>query len=72
MRVLTPDTYAELKARELSVQDERGSFFYMFPNVGMSLEELEQQPSLFDTTELYADAADSGDKGVACGLFCHR
>lgn len=72
IRVLQPDVFARLKALEVSVQDERGDFFYMFPNVGMSLSELEQQPTLFDTAQLYADAADTGDKGIACGLFCHR
>lgn len=72
IRVLQPDVFERLKALEHAVQDERGAFFHMFPNVGMSLDELEQQPLLFDTAQLYADAADSSDKGQACGLFCHR
>jgi len=72
LRVLRPDVYAELRAREELVQDERGRYFHMFPNVGMSLADLELQPTLFDPAQLYADAADKSDIGPACGLFCHR
>lgn len=72
LRVLQPAIYDALRAREELVQDERGAFFYMFPNVGMSLADLELQPALFDQSELYADAADRSDIGPACGLFCHR
>lgn len=72
MSELVPDVVDELQALEESVQDVRGDFFHMFPNVGMSIRELRAQSRLFDTSELYREAADSSDMGVACGLFCRR
>lgn len=66
----------ELQALEEAVQDERGAYFHMFPNIGMSIRDfraqLDAQPALFDMTQLYKDAADDSDKAPACGLFCHR
>lgn len=72
MVVLVPEVIDELQALEESVQDERGKFFRMFPNTGMSIAEIKQQPTLFDMEQIYRDAADTSDKGEACGLFCHR
>lgn len=69
---LVPEVMDELQALEESVQDERGKFFHMFPNVGMSIRDLRQQPALFDMTTLYRESAEDFDKGQACGLFCHR
>lgn len=69
---LVPTVVDELQELEETVQDERGAFFHMFPAIGMSIRELRQQPPLFDMTTLYREAADTGDKGAACGLFCHR
>lgn len=72
MIALVPEVVDELQALEEAVQDERGVFFHMFPNVGMSIRDLRAQPALFDQSEVYAAAADSSDKGPACGLFCHK
>jgi hypothetical protein len=72
MAELVPDVLDVLEGIEETVQDERGQFFHMFPNVGMSIKELRSQARLMDTSELYREAADSSDMGVACGLFCRR
>lgn len=72
MDALVPHVLDELQAREEGVQDERGRFFYMFPNVGMSIRDLRSQARAFTAEEAYAAAADTSDKGPACGLFCHR
>lgn len=72
MIALVPGVVDELQALEEEVQDERGKFFHMFPNVGMSLRELRAQPALFDQATVYKDAAEDFDKGPACGAFCHR
>lgn len=72
MDALVPDVLDGLQVREESVQDERGRFFHMFPNVGMSIRELRAQKQAFTPEEVYAAAADASDKGPACGLFCHR
>lgn len=72
MAALVPDLLDDLQVLEEEVQDERGRFFYMFPNVGMSIRDLRRQSMLFDADQVYAAAADSSDKGAACGLFCHR
>jgi hypothetical protein len=69
---LVPEVVDALQALEEGVQDERGAYFHMFPNVGTSIADLRKQPPLFDMTQLYRDAADDSDKGAACGLFCHR
>lgn len=72
MAELVPDVVDGLQELEEAVQDERGEFFHMFPNVGMSIKELRAQGRLMDTSELYREAADTSDMGVACGLFCRR
>ena len=72
MDALVPGVLDELQAREERVQDERGRFFHMFPNVGMSIRTLRAQQTAFTPDEVYAAAADNSDKGPACGLFCHR
>ena len=76
MARLVPGELDELQALEESVQDERGEFFYMFPNIGTSIrlfrQALAEKSEMFDLTALYRDAADASDKGVTCGLFCHR
>lgn len=72
MIALVPDVIDVLQELEEGVQDERGSFFHMFPNVGMSIADLRAQPFLFDPSEVYAQAADKSDMGAACGLFCNR
>lgn len=73
---LMPDVAQELINREDAIQDERGEFFYMFSNVGMSVRDIKAQVDaqmlLFDLDAIYASAADQSDKGQACGLFCNR
>jgi hypothetical protein len=72
MIALVPALVDELEELETEIQDERGKFFHMFPNVGMSIADLRRQPLLFDVADVYADAADKSDVGIACGLFCNR
>lgn len=72
MAILAPGLLDDLQELEIEVQDERGKFFHMFPNVGMSISDLRRQPLLIDADQVYAAAAQDGDKGTACGLFCHR
>jgi hypothetical protein len=72
MAQLAPEVMDELQALEESVQDERGHYALMFPNTGMSIRAIRSQGVLFDMKQVYADAADTSDKGDACGLFCHR
>lgn len=75
MQYLVPEILDELQALEEAVQDERGDFFHMFPNVGKSIADLRAQTTMFDAATMqsvYLDAADTSDKGEACGLFCHR
>jgi len=72
MQALVPEVVDELRELEESVQDERGKFFHMFPNIGASIATLQAQPSLFDLTQVYADAANIDDYGDNCGLFCNR
>lgn len=72
MAQLVPDVMAELNEREKAVQDERGSFALMFPNVGKSVAQVMSQPALFDMSELYIDALDQSDVGANCGAFCRR
>lgn len=69
---LVPGEVDELQELEESVQDERGSYFHMFPNVGKSIRELRAQQRMFSLPELYRDAGDNSDIGDNCGLFCHR
>jgi hypothetical protein len=72
MAALIPDVLDELQALEEEVQDERGRFFHMFPNVGQSIRDLRSQETLFTPEEVYAQASDKSDMGSACGLFCNR
>lgn len=72
MADLTPDVLDGLQAIEEGIQDERGAFFHMFPNIGMSIREFRAQPSMFDPDEVYALPQHTADEGVSCGLFCRR
>ena len=72
MAALIPDVLDALRQLEESVQDERGRYFHMFPNVGMSVRDIQKQPLLFDADQVYASAYDTSDYGQACGLFCNR
>lgn len=72
MQMLIPDVVGELRLLEESVQDERGRYFHMFPNVGMSIADIQAQEPLFDFSEAYQQAGDTSDYGQACGLFCNR
>lgn len=73
---LVPDVVDELVSREEAVQHERGKYFHMFSNVGRSVasirDQYQRQEIMFSLDEIYAQAADSSDKGDNCGLFCHR
>ena len=72
MQMLVPEVVDELRELEESVQDERGKFFHMFPNVGMSIADIQAQQPLFDFSYAYNQASDTSDYGAACGLFCNR
>lgn len=72
MAALVPEVLDRLQELEEAVQDERGAYFHMFPNAGMSIADLRRQPLLMDPAEVYAEAADKSDMGAACGLFCNR
>ena len=72
MAALIPDVLDELRQLEESVQDERGRYFHMFPNVGMSIRDIQKQPLLFEADQVYAAAYDTSNYGQACGLFCNR
>lgn len=72
MVALKPDVIAELSELERSVQDKREHFAVMFPNTGMSIEEMSRQPLLFTSDQVFTDAADRSDMGTNCGLFCAR
>ena len=72
MVTLVPEVVDRLQELEEEVQDERGRYFHMFPNVGSSIADLRAQPTLFDMEAIYRDAADKSDMGTACGLFCNR
>lgn len=64
----SPDETAALQQLEEDVQDERGTYFYMFGNAGASIADLKRQPLLFSEAETFADI--TGD--TPCGVFCHR
>lgn len=72
MQVLVPEVLEELQELEEGVQDERGKYFHMFPNVGKSIATIRAQKALFDMEAVYAAAADVSDYGENCGLFCNR
>src|SRR5690606_25908786 len=63
MQALAPDVLDELRELEETVQDERGEFFHMFPNAGVSIATIQAQPPLFDMSEVYAEAANTADYG---------
>ena len=73
---LQPKVMDELQALEEEIQDERGKFAIMFPNTGKSIRQMRLEASLqismFSPEEVYRDAANNSDKGVECGLFCHK
>ena len=75
MAYLCRDELEKLATLEESVQDERGKFAIMFPNVGMSIrqviEQVESQELMFDVDTVYAQLNED-DRGQACGLFCNR
>ena len=56
------------------VQDERGKFAFMFPNIGMSIrafiEMVLAQSLMFDIETIYSQQ--DTPRGKACGLFCNR
>ena len=68
---LAPDDANELQQLEEEVQDERGKFFYMFGNAGMSIADIKKQPLLFSEDEVYREVA-LDRLGANCGLFCRR
>lgn len=68
---LAPEETAELQRLEESVQDERGKFFYMFGNAGMSIADIKKQPLLFSEADVFQEVA-TDQLGVNCGLFCRR
>lgn len=68
---LSPDEASELQALEEEIQDQRGNFFYMFGNAGMSIADIKRQPLLFSEEEVYQEIA-TDKLGAACGLFCRR
>ncbi len=72
MIALVPGVVDQLQALEERVQDERGAFFHMFPNAGMSIAAMRAQTTMFTPEEVYAAASEHDDVGPACGLFCHR
>jgi 3'-phosphoadenosine 5'-phosphosulfate sulfotransferase (PAPS reductase)/FAD synthetase len=72
MAQLIPDTLDVLQNVEEEVQDERGKFAYMFPNCQASIRDIRRQQFMFDPQAVYAAAAQRGDYGKACGLFCGR
>jgi len=69
---LCPDVLDGLQDIEEEVQDERGRFAFMFPNINMSIRDLRRQPALFDMTEVYQSASQRADYGRNCGAFCGR
>ena len=72
MCALVPGVMDGLQALEEEVQDERGKYAYLFPNVGASIREVRSQPLLFSPDEVYASASQTSDMGQVCGLFCNR
>lgn len=76
MAHLAPQIMDELQAREELVQDERGAFFHIFPNIDMSIRQFRAneaaQPTLFDEREVWNSAVDRSEMGQTCGLLCNR
>lgn len=67
-----PEVIEELAILEEEVQDERGSYAIMFPNVGRTVRSVIAEKELFDLDETYSAAMQDDDVGVECGLFCNR
>lgn len=72
MNSFVPEILDRLQKLEEGIQDERGKFAKMFPNTNMSIRELRQQTVMFTPEEIYQDAGNKSDYGIACGLFCNR
>jgi hypothetical protein len=72
MAALVPETFNSLVELEEAAQHPGKRYFCMFPNVGMSIREIQAQPMLFEPEQVYASAYDTSDYGPACGLFCNR
>lgn len=68
---LAPDETDELQELEEVVQDNRGTFFYMFGNAGMSIADIKKQPLMFTEDEVFQEVA-TDQLGFNCGLFCRR
>lgn len=67
-----PEVIEELAILEEEVQDARGSYAVMFPNVGRPIRSIIAEKELFDLDETYAAAQQDDDVGLSCGLFCNR
>lgn len=72
MAVLAPDELEELQKLEEEIQDERREYYYMFPNLGMSIAQFRRQLPLFDVSSLYREMAGGDDVVTSCGVLCHR
>jgi hypothetical protein len=71
MAHLCPEDTQELQDLEEYVQDERGKYFCMFGNVGMSIADVKRQQLLFSAKEVFKEI-ETDQLGVNCGLFCRR
>jgi len=60
-----------LQNLEETTQDERGKFFHVFGNAGMSIADIKKQPLLFSESEVYQEV-ETDQLGGNCGLFCRR
>ena len=72
MDSFVPEILDKLQILEEGIQDERGKFAIMFPNTKMSIREIRKQSVMFTPEEIYQDAGNKSDYGIACGLFCNR
>lgn len=72
MNAFVPEILDALQEIEDGVQDERGRFALMFPNVGMSIRDIRKQMSMFSPEDVYKDASNTSDYGEACGVYCNR
>lgn len=76
MIYIAPDVIEALIELEEEVQGERGEFFYLFSNIGMSIRQFREnvlaQQEMFDIDEVYQTATDRSEMGAACGAFCNR
>ena len=69
---LQPEVAAGLEKLEQEVQDKRGKFAFMFPNVAQPVKDIRRQLEMFTPDEVYASAQQNDDVGLECGLFCNR